>query len=164
MSLKAQENETPKIINNLRLYQHSKEGLLTFNTFLFSYSHVCSIQIYIISSLPVCDGVWLFLSSSLPFGKKKREGKPTRQGGVLIHIQPKVTQHDRMILYLAGRVRVFGEGGSEKKKSGWDWLAVSMLLAGVVQAAVSGKGGDAGWKATHCIGQVRDDTWGRIGK
>lgn len=53
-----------------------------------------------------------------PVRKKKKEGKPTRQGGVLVHIQPKVTQHDRMILYLAGRIRVFGEGGSKKKKVG----------------------------------------------
>ncbi len=50
--------------------------------------------------------------------EKKKEGKPTRKGGVLIHIQPKVTQHDRMILYLAGRIRVFGEGGSKKEKVG----------------------------------------------
>lgn len=77
--LKKHSKRNSTIINNLRLYQHSKEGL-TFNSPFFFCIRTLTpyrlIQIHIISSLPVCDGVWLFLSSSLLFGKKRKKGNP----------------------------------------------------------------------------------------
>lgn len=95
---------------------------LTFLTYSFILnSHTYSIQTHtdihhqFTSCSSLLAGVWLFLSSSLQFEKKKKGGGGEPSPGVLIHIQPKVTQHDRMILYLAGRVHVFGEGGSKRK-------------------------------------------------